>query len=369
MNDVLDIDFPVIDASARELAEARQSRLTKPSGSLGQLERVVLDLAGWQGRSVPESRAAAAILFAADHPVAAHGVSAYPSEVTAAMVTNFLAGGAAASVTARALDIPLTVVDVGVATPYAVPRAPKATLVQAPSTAPVGDLLTEDGLSPPALLDAMRAGREAVDQLPDDTRLLILGEMGIGNTTVAAALAAAVAGGEPASWVGPGSGVQSAALAKKISVVERSIARVGTPGKIAADVALQRLGGREVAALVGAAGRAAARRMTILVDGFIVSAAMMVLVALRPTCRPALLFAHRSAEPAHQAMLAYLGAEPLLDLGLRLGEGSGALTAWPLVDLACRLHAGMATFEEASVPDRAPFDEPALSTGRGATEG
>ena len=347
LDDVLEAQFPSPDFEARAEAAARQARLTKPAGSLGRLESLVLDLAAWQGRALPESRPVVALLFAADHPVAARGVSAYPPEVTAAMVTNFLSGGAAASVLARTLNIPLTVVDVGVATPYVAPADSWAQLVRGLSAAEVGDLVESDGMSPRALNDAVRAGQAAVEELDNETRFVILGEMGIANTTVASALVACLAGGAPEEWVGPGTGVQGAALSAKQQVVRAAVERVGA---VEPAEALRRLGGRELAALVGAATAAAARRMTVVVDGFIVSAAMLAAVALRPAVRPALVFAHRSAEPPHAALLERLGAEPLLDLGLRLGEASGALTAWPLIDLACRLHAGMATFDEAAVP-------------------
>ena len=353
LEDLLDSHFPAPDEAARADAAARQTQLTKPPGSLGRLEQLVLDLAAWQGRPRPEARPAAALLFASDHPVARLGVAPYPSEATAAMVQNFLAGGAAASVLARSLGVPLQVVDVGVETPYApgLREAPFGVqLTRTPQRGRVGDLVEADGLSSEALEGALRAGQAAVDGLSPATRVILLGEMGIGNTTVASALAAALVGGDPDEWVGPGTGAEGEVLERKRRTVEAAVKRVGSasPGNV-----LRRLGGREVAALVAAGARAASRGMAILVDGFIVSVAMLILVRLRPTVRPALVFAHRSSEPGHRRILELLEARPLLELDLRLGEGSGALTALPLLDTACALHRDMATFAEAGVPDRA----------------
>lgn len=345
----LDTEFPEPSTARRAEAEARQAALTKPPGSLGRLETLAIELASWQDAPLPQSRPAAALLFAADHPVTAHGVSVYPSAVTAAMVANFLHGGAAASVLARSLELPLTVVDVGVEASYSVPKPGAARLVRAPRDGRVGDLVHEDGMSTAAFEAALQAGRDAIDALPSTTRLVLLGEMGIGNTTVASALAAGLTGGPTEDWVGPGTGATGGVLAQKRAVVRDAVRRVGRvdPGEC-----LRRLGGRELAALVGATARAAARRMTVLVDGFIVSTAVLALVRMRPRVRPALVFAHRSAEPGHRHLLNALDAQPLLDLELRLGEGSGSLMALPFVDLACRLHRDMATFEAAAVPGR-----------------
>lgn len=350
MNPAAHLSIPAPDLLAAAEARARQASLTKPAGSLGRLEDLAIQLASIRGGE-PESRPAEALIFAADHPVVKHGVSAYPAAVTAAMVENFVRGGAAASVLARRLAVGLTVIDVGVSTPYAhevsgagarLHRDPVADL-------PAGDLRVEDAMSSEVYARALAAGAAAVDRLDAGTRVVILGEMGIGNTTAAAAVAAALLGGDPALLVGLGTGVDPGALARKIEVVREAAERVGgaAPHRV-----LQSVGGREIAAIVGAAGRAIERRMAVLVDGFIVSAAILALVRIEPLARRSLIFAHCSQEAGHARILAALDARPLLDLGLRLGEASGALTALPLLDLACALHREMATFDGAGVPER-----------------
>jgi nicotinate-nucleotide--dimethylbenzimidazole phosphoribosyltransferase len=344
--------FSQSDSASAKAAYDRQQQLTKPAGSLGELERIPQQLAGVQGDPLPKSRPAEVILFASDHPVTRHGVSAYPSAVTRAMVMNFVAGGAAASVSARALGVPLTVVDVGVEGERLIlPDGEHVRFVRDPvADAPVGDLRHEDAMSEETYAAALMAGVRAVDRLSPETRTVILGEMGIGNTTPAAAVSAALLGASPRELVGPGTGVVGEALERKFCVVEDAVARVGyvsSPHEI-----MRRLGGRELAALMGAAARAIETRRVVLVDGFIVSASILCLVKLDPAARSALIFAHQSQEPGHRRVLAALDARPLLDLGLRLGEGSGALTALPLLDLACALHSQMATFASAAVPGK-----------------
>ncbi|MCB9611916.1 MAG: nicotinate-nucleotide--dimethylbenzimidazole phosphoribosyltransferase [Sandaracinus sp.] len=343
--------IPPLDEAAADAARAHQARLTKPTGALGRLERLVAHLAGIQGVAMPSSRPAACLLFASDHPVTKHGVSAYPSEVTAAMVANFVGtegrpGGAAASVLCRTQNVALHVHDVGVlrATP-GVPRARSAEL-------PAGDLRVEDAMPRETFEAAWEAGRDAVRTLDPQPRVLVLGEMGIGNTTPASVVSAALLGVSAEAVVGRGTGVDDEGRARKLAVVREALARV--TGDEPLEV-LRRGGGRELVALAGAAHEAASRRIAVLVDGFIVSAALLALVRHEPTVLPYLVPAHRSREPGHRAVLeALFGAagEPLLDLDLALGEGSGALTALPLVDLALATHAQMATFESAGVPDR-----------------
>jgi len=350
------------EASSERRAEAanRQQQLTKPPGSLGALEDLAIQCAAWQDRAFPRARPAQVLLFAADHPVVRHGVSAYPQEVTAAMVANFASGGAAASVLARTLNLPLRVVDVGVLTRVApvasaAPVAPVAVrgaveVVRDPvAELPAGDLRVEDAMPEATFAAALEAGRRQVDSLPADTAVVILGEMGIGNTTPAAAVVSALLGIPARSAVGPGTGVSGPALERKVQIVEEAVRRVG---KVDPLRALQALGGRELAAMMGAAGRALERRMVVLVDGFIATASMLPLLRLHPHAVAGMIFTHRSAEPGHRGLLEAVGARPLLDLGLRLGEASGALTAFPLVELACALHAEMASFEEAKVPNR-----------------
>lgn len=342
---------------AEQRARRRQDSLTKPPGSLGRLEELAIQLASIQGVECPESRPARAILFVADHPVARHGVSAYPVAVTAAMVSNFAAGGAASTVLADHLGVGLDVVDVGVATLYSLPplrRGGFPVRRHPVADCKVGDLRCEDAMAPDVFAAALGAGREAVEALPETTRVLLLGEMGIGNTTVASAVVARLLGVAPAAVAGRGTGLDDAGVERKAAVISDALARTepwtGAPEEAA--VALRRLGGRDLAALVGAMLAAVDRKLAVLVDGYVVSAAALVACRMSPGVRPLLLFAHRSAEIGHAHVLDALGARPLLDLDMRLGEASGALAALPLLDAACRLHAGMATFERAGVPRR-----------------
>ncbi|MEM7306358.1 MAG: nicotinate-nucleotide--dimethylbenzimidazole phosphoribosyltransferase [Planctomycetota bacterium] len=327
----------------RECARARQDQLTKPPGSLGRLEELAVQLAGIQRSERPDARPAAAVLFASDHPVTAHGVSAYPSSVTAAMMANFAAGRAASTVFAADLGVPLEVVDVGVGSPYPSGLTLRREEV---ASAQAGDLRTEDAMTPEVFGAALAAGAAAVDRLAG-VRVLILGEMGIGNTTPASAVASALLGLPPEQIVGAGTGVQGEALERKRQVVADALAR-GVDRRDPRE-ALRTLGGREIAALAGAALRARERGIAVLVDGFIVSAAVLAAARIEPGLAEHLIFAHRSAEPGHDAILNALSAAPLLDLRLRLGEGSGALCALPLLDLACSMHNRMATFEEAGI--------------------
>lgn len=341
---------PALDAPAARGASVHQDSLIKPPGSLGRLEAIPLQLAALQGDPRPRARPAACLLFAADHPVARRGVSAYPPEVTAAMVRSFVSGGAAASVLAAQVGVPLRVIDVGVAHPYALPPGAALAVLRHPvADLPAGDLAVEDAMPPSTYAAALQAGAEQALALPAGTRLLVLGEMGIGNTTAAAAVSAALLDAPPDMLVGPGTGVAGEALARKREVVAAAVQRVrgGDPHRV-----LQGVGGRELAAMVGAMAAAIAGRVAVLVDGFIAGAAALALVRLAPGFRAGLLFAHRSAEPGHERVLQALDARPLLDLGLRLGEASGALAALPLVDAACALHRDMATFAGAGVPDR-----------------
>ena len=346
-------------------AAAHQAGLCKPPGSLGRLEELAVQLAGIQDTAAPRSRPAAALIFAADHAVCRYGVSAYPAEVTAAMLQNFARGGAAGAVLAAELGVSLQVVDVGVNAPpsgagcgisppvVSPPRrdgqAPrKVVLVRNPVAGqPAGDLVEADAMSPGVLEAAMEAGAAALHQAGPAPTVLLLGEMGIGNTTCAAALAAALLGCPARDVVGPGTGLPPERVVHKAEVVARALrrARPGSPRE-----ALQKLGGRDLAAVAGAALAALGQPTAILVDGFAVSAALLVACALEPALREQLIFSHRSAEPGHDRVLSALGATPLLDLQLRLGEASGALVALPLLDLACRLHAGMATLRGAGVP-------------------
>jgi nicotinate-nucleotide--dimethylbenzimidazole phosphoribosyltransferase len=333
--------LPEPSAEARTLAEQRQTELTKPPGSLGRLEGLAVQIAAWQSSPLPQTR-----------PVTRHGVSPYPSAVTRAMLDNFVAGGAAASVLSAAHGIPLRVVDVGVANGVTEPvERGHTTLERDPvCDRPGGDLRTEDAMDPETFEAAVTAGRAAVQRLPRDLSCLILGEMGIGNSTAAAAVCAALIGGDPDTLVGAGTGSHGQALERKRQVVRDALGRAGRD--LGPREALRRLGGRELAALYGAIQQALERRVVVVIDGFIVTAAALPLLLEHPEARAGLVFAHRSDEQGHARVLDTLGVRPLLDLGMRLGEGSGALVAFPLLEQACRLHRSMATFASAEIPHR-----------------
>ncbi len=354
-------NIPPLDGRAREGARDRDAQLTKPPGSLGRLERLAQTLAAIQSSSHPSSRPAATLIFAADHPVCRHGVSAYPQAVTAAMMQNFLCGGAASSVMARHLGVALRVVDVGVENPYDVPTCHDTTpaaerdgwepsLLRHDAAATVaGDIRVEDAMSAQTFELALRAGRDAVDELPPDTRVVALGDMGIGNTTPAAAIACSILGATPETVTGHGTGLDRSRLLAKIDVVRDAAARAERCGPLEV---LRKVGGREIAALTAAIIRSAERRIVALIDGVIVTAAALVATRFEPQVVDYLVFAHRSREPAHGAMLETLGVQPLLDLDFALGEATGALSALSLLDLACVIHRDMATFADAKVPDR-----------------
>jgi nicotinate-nucleotide--dimethylbenzimidazole phosphoribosyltransferase len=327
-------------------AGVRQARLTKPAGALGVLETVAIRLAGLQSTDKPKAERAAIVLFAGDHGVTAQGVSAYPSAVTVEMLKNFAAGGAAISVLARELGAPLTVVDAGTLAEAAIPGV----IVDKPRCG-TRDFASEPALTADEVIFAFEAGRRAVARVAErGADIILFGDMGIGNTTSAAAVAAALLGRAPGEMVGAGTGLDDEGIARKAHVIATAFALHGLPRRDASpfDV-LAAVGGLEIAALAGATIAAAQARIPVLVDGFIVTSAVLAAVRLNPSCWPWLLFSHRSAEKGHRIVLDALAAEPILDLGLRLGEGSGAAVALSVVRLACSLHNGMATFEEAAV--------------------
>jgi len=316
--------LPGPDAAAAEAARARQAELTKPPGSLGRLEEIAVFVAGWQGVDRPRIARAQALVFAGNHGVCAQGVNPYPQAVTAQMVANFEAGGAAINQICGVTGADLTVV------PLALDR-------------PTGDITQGPAMSEAEAFAALKEGAAAVDPGAD---MLVLGEMGIGNTTIAAALAHALFGGEAADWVGPGTGADAEGVAHKARVVTRAVARNGGLGPMAT---LAALGGREQAALCGAVLAARAARVPVLLDGFICTAAVAPLHVAASGSLAHCLAAHASAEPGHARLLAAMGLAPLLDLGLRLGEGTGAALALGLVRAALACHDGMATFAEAGI--------------------
>jgi len=331
------------DALIEQQALARQAQLTKPTGSLGQLETLAVQLAALQGRETPSADRIAITVFAADHGVATRGVSAFPQAVTQQMIANFAGGGAAISVLARALDARLEVVDVGSCNAAAVP----AGVVDARIAAGTADLSRGPAMTTAQLAQALDAGRAAVARA-GQVDLFIAGDMGIANTTAATALACALLGAAPRELVGPGTGLDAAGVSRKAEVIAEALAlhadHLHDP-----EAALARLGGFEIAAIAGSYIACAQAGTLVLVDGFITSSAALCAVRLNPAVRPWLLFAHRSAEPGHARMLTAMNAAPLIDLDLRLGEASGAAVAVPLLRLACALHNGMATFASAGI--------------------
>ncbi len=316
---------PGADAAARAGAQARNGQLTKPPGALGRLEDLAIWAAGWQGRAEPLGDRPQVLIFAGNHGVVAQGVSAFPAEVTVQMVANFRHGGAAINQLSRlhGADMAVHALELD---------RPTADFTQGPA------------MSEADTVAALAVGWEAVDPSAD---MLVVGEMGIGNTTVAAALAAKLFGGAGADWVGRGTGVDDAGLARKAAVVDAGLARhaaVSDPLQV-----LAALGGREIGAMAGAMARARVERVPLVLDGFITCAAAAVLAAVSPAALDHAVAGHLSAEGAHGRLLTALGKEPLLSLGLRLGEGSGAALALGVLRGAIACHSGMATFAEAGV--------------------
>ncbi|MBU1284616.1 MAG: nicotinate-nucleotide--dimethylbenzimidazole phosphoribosyltransferase [Gammaproteobacteria bacterium] len=337
-----------LDISARNKARERQQQLTKPAGSLGQLEHLAVELAAMQGSQRPQVEQLWVSIFAGDHGVVAEGVSAFPQAVTGQMLRNFVSGGAAISVLAKQLGATLEVIDLGTA----LPLEPLRGVHHLHLGAGTQNFAQGPAMSATQLLQALDAGQASVQRAREaGSQLFIGGEMGIGNTTAATAMACALLECAALEMVGPGTGLDSAGVAHKAEVIELALElhrpQISDPIDI-----LQRLGGFEIAALSGAYLACAQQGITALVDGFICSIAALLAVRLNPDCRNWLLFAHCGAEPGHQRVLKALQAEPLLDLGLRLGEGSGAALAVPLLQLACSLHNDMATFTEAAVAER-----------------
>lgn len=316
--------LPLPDEAARRAALERQNSLTKPPGALGRLEELAIFMAGWQGTDRPQIARAQALVFAGNHGICAQGVNPFPQEVTAQMVANFQAGGAAINQLCAVNGAELQVIALELDRPTA-------------------DFTTGPAMSEAETLAAMAQGAQAVDRGAD---VLILGEMGIGNSTVAAALAAALFGGSAADWVGPGTGSDAAGIARKIAAIETGLRRHAGLSPLQV---LAALGGREQAAICGAVLAARAQRIPVILDGFICTAAAACLHAADPRLLPHCLVGHASAEPGHRRLLAALGCKPVLDFDMRLGEGSGAALALGILRAALACHNGMATFAEAGV--------------------
>ncbi|RRH75143.1 nicotinate-nucleotide--dimethylbenzimidazole phosphoribosyltransferase [Falsigemmobacter faecalis] len=318
--------LPHADAPARAAAEARNGQLTKPPGALGRLEDLALWYAGWRGEERPQLRAPQILVFAGNHGVTAKGVSAFPAAVTAQMVANFEAGGAAINQLARCFGAKMSVHPIRL-------------------DEPTGDFTEMPAMSQSELAEALSIGWAAVDPEAD---LLITGEMGIGNTTPAAAIAAALYGGDPASWIGRGTGLDDAGLARKAAVVaeglERHQAALSDPQEV-----LRCLGGRELAAMTGAIARARSLSIPVILDGFICTSSAAVLEKMVPGALDHAVAGHVSQEPGHARLLQALNKAPLLQLDLRLGEGTGAALAIGVLQGAIACHSGMATFAEAGI--------------------
>ncbi len=336
------------DAALTARLQHRMDQKTKPLGSLGRIEQLALRIGQIVGSETPQLEHPQMLVCAADHGLAARGVSAFPSDVTGQMVDNFLAGGAAVSVLARQHGLALTVVDCGVARDFAprtaaAPGQPQLLLRKvAPGTQ---DASTGPAMTAAQCAQALENGREVVRGLPGNA--LLLGEMGIGNTSVASLLLSRLCGISLGDCTGAGTGLDAAGIVRKRAVLAQALA--ANAGAVEPLDALAALGGFEVATLVGAVLQAALERRVIVVDGFITSAAVLVAARLQPHVLQRCVFAHGSAEPGHVLMLAQLQATPLLDMGLRLGEGSGAALAWPFLQSACAILREMASFEAAGV--------------------
>ena len=324
--------LPPPDEASADLARRRDADLTKPPGSLGRLEEIAVWLAAWQGRYPPRIDRPVVAVFAGNHGVAGRGVSAYPAEVTRQMVANFQSGGAAINQLCRASGAVLKVFELAL-------------------EMPTGDIAEEDALDEASCAATIAYGMEAVAGEAD---LLGIGEMGIGNTTVAAALAFALFGGRVEDWVGRGTGVDDSGLKRKHDAVSRAVGRLKREHGDAPEplTVLRSVGGRELAAMVGAILAARFSRVPVLIDGYVASAAAAVVHALDPAALDHCMFAHRSAEQAHGRLLAAMGKTALFDFGMRLGEGSGAALAIGVARAAVEVHTGMSSFSEAGVSSR-----------------
>ena len=345
MTDWLQQPCKPLDNGAREAALARQGQLTKPPGALGRLEQVAVQLAAQQGQEQPWIDSIQISVFAADHGIADEGVSAFPQAVTLEMVKNFNNGGAAICVLAEALGATLEVINLGTVLNA---DSPLANVIDTPIAAGTANFATQAAMTEAQLRTALDAGRQAVERAVDNgIELFIGGDMGIANTSAATATTCALLDLPAADLAGPGTGLDSDGVSAKARVIQRALALHGRdhpPLEI-----LRLMGGFEIAALAGAYLHCAQQGIPALVDGFIASAAALIAVRHQADVGDWMYYSHASAEPGHKAMMDSLNAKPLLDLGMRLGEGSGAGVAAHLLQLACKLHAGMATFAEAEV--------------------
>jgi nicotinate-nucleotide--dimethylbenzimidazole phosphoribosyltransferase len=337
-----------LDGAAMQKARERQQVLTKPRGSLGQLEEISVRVAGMTADPLPRAQRKLVLVMAGDHGVVEEGVSAYPPEVTAQMVLNFLRGGAAINVLARQAAARLVVADMGVAADL----PSEAGLLAHKIGRGTANLARGPAMSRLQAIQSVLGGADiAAQEFARGVDLVATGDMGIGNTTSAAAIAAALSGASPRELAGRGTGVDDAGLERKISAIQRGL-EVNRPDPQNGLDVLSKVGGFEIGGLAGAILAAAAHRKPVVIDGYISGAAAMIAVTLAPLAREYLIAAHVSAERGHRTMLDWLHLQPLLDLDLRLGEGTGAVLAMYLVDAACRTLAEMATFGEAGVSEK-----------------
>ena len=338
-----------LDENAMRLARARQDGLAKPQGSLGRLEELSVQLAGIQSKAIPTIKQKVVITMAADHGVAAEGVSLYPADVTAQMVRNFLSGKAAINVLASTANVRVVVVDMGVAGKL----TPHPALISKKIGYGTRDMAKGQSMSRDEAIKAVEAGIEIVNaELAKGMDIVGTGDMGIGNTTPSAAIAAVITGKSVAEVTGRGTGIDDTQLAHKIEVISRSIA-VNKPDRSDPLDVLTKVGGYEIGGLTGVILDAAANRIPVVIDGFISGAAALIAAGLSPVSRSYMIAGHVSAEPGHKIMLSHLGLRPLLDLNMRLGEGTGAVLAMFLAEAAANILSGMATFSEAGVSEKA----------------
>lgn len=340
-------EIGTIDTRAMEQAAARQDQLTKPPGSLGRLEEISIKLAGIFGKPVFDIDGKHIFTMAADHGIARSNVSPYPQEVTAQMVLNFLNGGAAINVLAKHVGAELIVVDMGVASDL--PESPG--LIHRKIAYGTGNIAEGPAMTEEQAFACLYEGIRLVEDLPDGLRLVGLGDMGIGNTTPSSAIISVITNTAPADVTGPGTGLDSEGIKRKAQLVEKAISINKPDRKNGVDV-LSKVGGFEIGALAGVIIGCARRRFPVLIDGFITTASALVATTVAPSVKPFLFASHRSAEPGHRIALEYLGLEPILELGMRLGEGTGAALAMSIVEAGARILSRMKTFEEAGVSSK-----------------
>jgi nicotinate-nucleotide--dimethylbenzimidazole phosphoribosyltransferase len=339
-----------LDVAAMDAARARQGHLTKPPGSLGRLEAISIQVAGITGQARPVVGDKVVITCAGDHGVVAQGVSAFPQEVTPQMVANFLGGGAAINVLARHVGARVVVVDAGVATDF----EPRPGLLIKKVALGTADMTQGPAMSREQAVRAVEAGIEVVEgEIERGASLVATGDMGIGNTTPSSAIVAAITGLPVDQVTGRGTGIDDARLAHKVTIIEEALA-VNRPDPGDALDVLSKVGGFEIGAIAGVVLGAAARRVPVVIDGFISTAGALIAGGLAPLARDTMIAAHASVEVGHQAMLDHLRLTPCLDFDLRLGEGTGAALVLSVVEAACKVLDEMATFESAGVSDAVP---------------